>query len=160
MNPTCTYTMIFRVEQATNLCSSPEMCRFGYTISTHYLHTIYTLSTQVWLHLHGGGRPPGLGLAGECEEAEDGETADQAQHRPQAEAGRSLASSLGRDGGRPGAGARHHQHRRRKHCHPGLRPDPRPAPASAPRTAPGETQLRPEPGPGEGGGRQEEEQEP
>ena len=156
MNPTCTYTVIFRVEQATNLCSSPEMCRFGYTISTHYLHTIYTLSTQVWLHLHGGGRPPGLGLAGECEEAEDGETADQAQHRPQAEARR----SLGRDGGRPGAGARHHQHRRRKHCHPRLRPHPRPAPASAPRTAPGETQLRPEPGPGEGGGRQEEEQEP
>ena len=35
---------MFRVEQATNLCSSPEMCRFGYTISTHYLHTIYTLS--------------------------------------------------------------------------------------------------------------------
>ena len=61
-----------------------------YKLSTPYLHIIYTISPQVWLHLHGGGRPPGLGLAGECEEAEDGETADQAQHRPQAEAGRSL----------------------------------------------------------------------
>ena len=61
-----------------------------YKLSTPYLHIIYTISPQVWLHLHGGGRPPGLGLAGECEEAEDGETADQTQHRPQAEAGRSL----------------------------------------------------------------------